>query len=137
MNILDRLLASLGYKRDLRSRYYKLDEKLHSALVDRADREQRPAEEIQAELLAAGLEEQSTYETLLECWQSLSPREKDVTALTCLGYTNRQIASWMQVSPGTVKGYIQRVLIKFHFHSKDELKMILRRWDFSSWGKNP
>jgi DNA-binding CsgD family transcriptional regulator len=30
---------------------------------------------------------------LYERWQKLSLREQDVTALTCLGYTNRQIAA--------------------------------------------
>jgi DNA-binding CsgD family transcriptional regulator len=51
-----------------------------------------------------------------------------------LGYTNRQIASKMDVSPDTIKGYVRQVLVKFHFNSKDELRVQLSNWDFSKWG---
>ena len=57
-----------------------------------------------------------------------------MTAFTCLGYTNRQIASKLPVSPDTVKGYVRQVLVKFNVHSKDELRMQLAQWDFSRWG---
>jgi DNA-binding NarL/FixJ family response regulator len=99
-----------------------------------AEREQRPPEEVHADILANALEQQNTQEAIFQCWQSLSPREKDVTALTCLWYTNKQIASKLHVSPDTVKGYVRQALVKFHLHSKDELRMLLGKWDFSAWG---
>ena len=128
------LLTLLGLKRDSGPRYFELDEALRTALVDLADQEQRPAEEIQADLLAAGLAQRYTHNELWRRWESLSPREQDVTALTCLGYTNRQIAAKLHLSPDTVKGYVRQVLVKFHLHSKDELRMLLGDWDFSDWG---
>ena len=115
-------------------RYFALDEKLQTALVDLADREGRPAEEIQVELLTAGLAHLQTSERLKECWGTLSQREQEVTAYTCLGYTNRQMAARMGVSPDTVKGYVRQALVKFDLHSKDELRMLLGNWDFSEWG---
>jgi DNA-binding CsgD family transcriptional regulator len=126
-------LSVIGFKRES-SRLYALDEKLHLVLVTLAEKEQRPPEDVHADLIADALEQRNTYEALWECWQSLSPREQDVTALSCQGYTNRQIASRLHVSPDTVKGYVRQVLIKFRLHSKDELKMALQRWDFSQWG---
>jgi len=56
-----------------------------------------------------------------------------VAALTCLGYTNRQIAAKLKISPDTVKGYVRQVLVKFNLHGKNELRTLLSAWDFSDW----
>jgi DNA-binding CsgD family transcriptional regulator len=75
-----------------------------------------------------------TSDELKKRWETLSQRERDVTALTCLKYTNRQMAAKMKVSPDTVKGYIRQALVKYNVHSKDELRILLELWDFSDWG---
>ena len=121
-------------KRPPEPRYFALDEELQAALVDRADRESRPAEEIQREFVEAGLAQLQTSDELKKRWETLSQRERDVTALTCLKYTNRQMAAKMKVSPDTVKGYIRQALVKYNVHSKDELRILLELWDFSDWG---
>jgi DNA-binding CsgD family transcriptional regulator len=64
----------------------------------------------------------------------LSPREQDMIALTCLVYTNRQIARKLNLAPDTVKGYVRQVMVKFDLHGKGELRMRLGSWDFSKWG---
>jgi DNA-binding NarL/FixJ family response regulator len=130
---IKRLLSRLGYKRN-GSRAYALDDRSCSLLESLAIREQRPAEEVHAEILADAVEKRNTQDALMNCWDFLSPREKDVTALTCLWYTNRQIASKLHVSPDTVKGYVRQVLVKFRVHSKEELKILLSNWNFSQWG---
>ena len=130
----DGLLAHLGFPRTAGRRSFALDASLHSALVELAAREQRPAEQVQADLLAAALVQHKTDEELVQRWQELSRREQDVAAFTCLGYTNRQIAVKLAVSPNTVKGYVRQVLVEFHLHSKNELHMRLGAWDFSRWG---
>ncbi len=138
MELWDRLLTLL--RRDLRlkpgaaRRYYELDEPLQNALEERADLEQLSVEQIQAELLAAGLDHLRTADGLKQCWETLSPREQQVTALTCLGYTNRQMAVRMQLSPTTIKGYVGDALFKWHVHGKEELRLLLEQWDFSQWG---
>jgi DNA-binding NarL/FixJ family response regulator len=133
MYALKNLLIRLGLKRNGTHRY-ALDDRSYSMLETLAEKEQRPPEEVHADILANALEQHNTQEAIFQCWQSLSPREKDVTALTCLWYTNKQIAAKLHVSPDTVKGYVRQVLVKFHLHSKDELRMLLSKWDFSAWG---
>ncbi len=129
----NRLLSLLGRKPGSGPRYFELDETLYTALVDLAGQEQRPTQEIQADLLAAALTQRHASDGLKQRWQSLSPREQQVSALTCLGYTNRQIAARLSVSPETVKGYVRQALVKFQLHGKDELRMLLAQWDFCAW----
>jgi len=134
MKIWDQLLVRIIKIRKIRHRQLELDENLQSMLTDIAYREQRSTREIQADLLAAGLAYRHKHADLWSRWQSLSPREKDIAALTCLGYTNRQIAARLHLSPDTVKGYVHQVLVKFKRHSKAELQLLLSDWDFSTWG---
>ena len=103
------------------------------ALQELADQEQRPAEEVHADLLAAALAQQHTHHERWQRWQFLSPREQQVTALCCLRYTNRQIAARLCVSVETVKTHMHNILVKFSLHSKAELRLALTDWDFSAW----
>ena len=136
MELWQRLLALLRtMKPRPERRYFELDASLQAALKERADREQRPLQQFQAELLAAGLANLQTSDELKRCWKRLSGREQEVTALACLGYTNRQMAARMGVSPDTVKGYMRQAQVKFHAHGKDQLRLLLAQWDFSAWGK--
>ena len=129
-----RLFTLLRMMRGSGLRHFELNERLQTALVDRADREQRPVEDIQEELLAAGLNQLETSDGLRQRWNALSPRERDVTAYTCLGYTNRRMAILMCVSPYTIKGYVRDALVRWHVHSKSELRLLLVLWNFSEWG---
>ena len=72
MELWDRLMELLRMKRAPGPRYFKLDEDLHTALVDRADRESRPAGDIQEELVAAGLAQLQTSDELKARWETLS-----------------------------------------------------------------
>jgi DNA-binding NarL/FixJ family response regulator len=134
MSLWKRLLSFARVKRDSKSRYFELDESLSSALESIASQEHRPKEEIQADIIAAGLAQHYSIRELHQHWDYLSSRERDVAALTCLGYTNRQIAAKLKVSPDTVKGYVRQVLVKFNLHSKNDLRTLLGSWDFSDWG---
>lgn len=66
-------------------------------------------------------------------WTLLSPREQDVTALTCLRFTNPQIAAHLGLSKETVRTYLQKVLNKFGIQSKADLRVMFAHWDFSAW----
>jgi len=81
-----------GQLRSRRSHTYALEQSLRTALARRARHEKRPNTEVQVEALAAGLEQMQTSDWLMDCWDSLSPREQEVAALTCLNYTNQQMA---------------------------------------------
>ena len=134
IELWNRLLGLLRTRRSPRWRYFALEESLHTALEQRADQEQRPAEEIQSELVAAGLARLQTVDWLKKCWGNLSRREQEVTALTCLQYTNRQMAGRLHISVETVKTHMSNALIKFGLHSKTELRQALSGWNFSEWG---
>ena len=135
LSLWNRLVDLLRTSRLPAWRYFKLEDDLHTALVQRADQEQRPTEEVQAEVLAAGLAQLQAADWLVSCWNSLSPREQEVAALACLGWTNPQIAGRMYLSKETVKTYMGNILFKFNLHSRQELRQALSGWDFSGWGR--
>jgi DNA-binding CsgD family transcriptional regulator len=137
MELWQRLLAILRMQPVPGQRFFELDEPLQSALAARADRDQLPVEQIQADLLAAGLAHLQTRDALARVWERLSPREQEVAAMTCLGYTNRQMAARMGISEETVKTHVRNALVKFDLHGKAELRMALAQWDFSGWGSPP
>lgn len=134
IELWNHLFDRFRLRRSPRWRYFALEESLHTALEQRADQEQRPVEEIQAELVAAGLAHLQTTDWLMQCWGHLSPREQEVTALTCLHYTNRQIAGRIHISVETVKTHMSNILVKFGLHGKADLREALSGWDFSEWG---
>ncbi len=71
---------------------------------------------------------------LYDRWLALSPRERQVTYFTCMGYKNEQIAFQMGVSVGTVKSYLQHVFLKIGVQSKTELRLKFYNFDFE---RNP
>jgi DNA-binding CsgD family transcriptional regulator len=95
--------------------------------------EHRTEKELAVELLNMALVQRGAAEVYLRRWGELSPREQQVAALTCLGYTNIQIASRLVLSQETVKSHIRNVLYKFNLRSKDDLRHALADWDFSAW----
>ena len=117
MSLLRRLLNHLGLFRESAVHQYELGEDFPGLTIEPAQRD--------------------TSQDLWKCWQSLSPREQEVTALVCLGYTNGEIASKLKVSPTTIKSHVRNVLPKFQVHSKVELRIALREWDFEKWDHPP
>ena len=133
MSIWKRFLRLIGLHPDSDPRTYQLSASMHTTLTTIAQHEGRPEHELAHDLLAAGLTEYYSTDELMPKWESLSPREKDVVALVCLGYTSRQIAARLRISPETVKTRIKNALIKFNLRSRNELRILLNKWDFSAW----
>ena len=129
------LFERLGLKLAKGRHTYALDADLHDALLKQVGGEERRADELAAELVSSGLAQMRDNEGLKERWQRLSHRQQNVTALTCLGYTNRQIAARLGISEETVKTHVQNMLVKFNLHGKAELQTALKEWDFSAWEK--
>ena len=105
------------------------------ALRELSESELRPEDEIAADLLANAIARHQAAEENLRRWRALTPREQEVSALTCLNFTNVQIADHLTISPETVKTHIRNVLAKFKLHSKNELRQNLSDWDFSAWAE--
>ena len=133
MNLWDRLLDLLRRLPGARPTRFEMDAPLHAALTQRAGLEQVPLAQVQEGLLADGLVRLESADQLKRRWDTLTGREQDVTALCCLGYTNRQMAAYLRLATATIKGYLTHALAKWDLHSKSELRMVLKDWDFSDW----
>lgn len=127
-----KLLYRLGFQRKTQ-RLLQLDEELLDALGKLAEQEQRSEEEIAVNLLASSLAVHRQAAANMQHWEELSIREKQVVALICLHYTNRQIAGILHLSPETVKTHVQHCLHKFGLRAKEDLRILLQHWDFSEW----
>ena len=71
------------------------------------------------------------YNEKVANWHKLTPRQQEVAALICRGYTNREIARQLHISISTVKTHIRYILPKFGLNSKDQLRQYFEDWDFS------
>ncbi len=128
---LRRALRSLIFA----SRIMRPGGEIGRALRELSQSELRPEDEIAADLLANAIARHQAAEDNLRRWRALTPREQEVSALTCLNFTNVQIADHLTISPETVKTHIRNVLAKFKLHSKNELRQNLSDWDFSAWAE--
>ena len=135
MSIWQRLLDWIGLRPKSGLRTYEISETLQVTLSTIAKHEGRPEHELLPDILAAGLSQYVTKDKLWNRWQSLSERERQVAALACLGYTNREIGKSLNISPETVKVRLQRAMMKFGVTTRSQLRMLLEEWDFSEWEK--
>ena len=133
MSIWRKLLSLVGLRPVSAPRKYGLSESMQVTLTTLSQHDGRPEEELIQDLLAAGLTSYYSSDELWQKWESLSPREKQVAGFVCLGYTNKEIAQRLSISPETVKTHIRNVLIKFNLGSRSELRLSLHDWDFSGW----
>lgn len=128
------LLRVLGLKQPP-GEPFRFDVDLVRSLHDLAEREQRPQAEVAAELLSFALAQRNLEDERRLRWDKLTQREQEVAALVCLGYTSRQVAYALQISPETVKSHVRSLLQKFGLQSRSELRTLLANWDFSAWDK--
>ena len=116
-----------------RTYHFDASESLQVTLSTLSSDEGRPEHDLIPDILVAGLTQYTSNERLWNTWETLSQREKDVTGLVCLGYTNREIAARLNISPYTVKDRLSSVFRKFDVHKRNDLRMLLSIWDFSEW----
>jgi DNA-binding CsgD family transcriptional regulator len=135
MSIWERFLYLIGKRPtpDPRTYHVNLSDSLQVTLTTIAQDEGRPEQDLIPELLNAGLDQYTSKERVWKKWNSLSPREKDVAAFVCLGYTNRQIGARLGISPETVKDRLESVFRKFNINKRTELRLIFANWDFGEW----
>jgi len=133
MSLWQHVLRLLGYRKTSDRLSFSVDVSLIRSLRDLAEQESRPEKELAAELLSYALAQRDVAEANLQRWRGLSEREQQVAALICLGFTNRQIAARLVISPETVKSHVSRVLLKFGLRTRAELRRTLADWDFSAW----
>jgi DNA-binding CsgD family transcriptional regulator len=138
LKLISRMALWVQIRRVLRSLVFAVqilrsDSHIGRALQDMASRELRYEDEIAKELLASAIARRQAADDNLFRWKELTPREQEVSALTCLELTNIEIAKFLEISPETVKTHVRNVLAKFNLRSKDELRRVLEDWDFNFW----
>lgn len=133
MSFVSRLLQRLGLAHTTGTRKYALDASIQPMLESLAERQQRSPDDLASDLLSEAISRRQLNADLWRRWQSLSPREQQVAALTCLNYTNPQIASRLGVAVETVRTHTRNAQMKFNVNSKSDLRVLLSEWDFSAF----
>jgi DNA-binding NarL/FixJ family response regulator len=116
-----------------RKRLFAMDVDSFDALRLIAKQQGTHPNDVAARLVQAAVDEQALRDSALEYWEMLSPREKQVTALICLGLTTRQIASRLQLAPTTVKTHAENTLHKFRAANREVLRQMLSDFDLSQY----
>ena len=135
MSIWQRFLFLIGLRPNSGLRKYEISESLETSLITIAQHEDRTVNELLPDLLAAGLTQYASHDKLWNKWASLTSREQHVAALACLGYTNREIGTRLNISSETVKVRLQRACTKFGVNTRSQLRLLLEEWDFSAFDK--
>ncbi len=91
-------------------------------------------EALHDQLLALGVRQAVRNQEYLRLWEELTPRQKQVCALICLGYSYAEIRQMLGIKHVTVIAHAKSILQKFKFSSRGELQARLESWDFSAWG---
>ena len=132
MTLIERLLDILGLKPSLRISF-ELDDRVAQDLRLLAREEQRPAEDIAADLLAYALDRRRVTKKYLDKWNLLSYREQQVVAYICLNHTSAEIGRFLNITTETVKSHARNALNKFDLRLRTELRHALADWDFHAW----
>jgi DNA-binding CsgD family transcriptional regulator len=130
MPFLERLLLTY---RLLPQQVIRLEADLFLMLMDIAIAQGKSVPVFVSELLYNVAYENQIQTKTQSRWENLTPREQQVAALACLGYTNSEIAHYLIISINTVRSHIRNILEKYQVSSKAELRLLLAHWDFETW----
>lgn len=130
MSALRRLLLDHGL---LPQQFLRLDAELFALLENVAAAQERSVHEVAVDALYDAVNAAYAQVGNDRRWHDLTPRQQQVAALVCLGYTNEAIAQQLVISVNTVRSHVRHVLDKYAVASKAELRLILSGWDFESW----
>ena len=106
-------------------------------LVNRTDQnaqEKRSSNDQNNDFLAGGRRSPDIHMIgLLDSWDKLSAREKEVTYLVCMRRRNDEIASEMGVTAGTVNSYLNHIYNKLNIRGKMDLFHMFYNFDFRKY----
>ncbi len=124
-------LFRLG-KREQDSRGYSYDGQFAFTLTEIARRQNRDQNDVLQSILKAGVDEILRNDQYTAAWETLSPREQEVTALICMGYSSYEVASILCISYDTVRTHSKHIYVKFGLKRK-ERRAALKDWRFAEW----
>lgn len=115
------------------SRAFQADQELLTAIQEAAQQQGRTEEEVWMDFARAGWDQYLQNSELGACWDALTEREREVTALACMSLRNYEIAETLGISHETVKTHLQNIFTKFNIRSRTELRLALKDWRFEEW----
>lgn len=127
------LFGALTRKKPLR---VDVDDETRLAIEKVAVQNGQSLEAVAAEWLASQAIEYKKARETKEKWELLSEREKTVAALSCLGYSDQEIATELTIGFGTARTHLYNAIYKFGIKQKGELHFLLRHWDFSYFDRD-
>ena len=113
-------------------RVFLRDEPMVVKVKEIAVGQRRGEQEVYVDIIEAGMKVLRDQDQYASIWDSLSQREQQVTAQTCLGYRSYEMADMLGISYETVRTHSKHVYVKFGLNKK-ELLLALRDWDFQAW----
>jgi len=119
-------------QKGLRRRAFLREEQLVKTVREMAISQRRAEQDVYDDIIESGMNALSDQHKYEDIWATLSPREQEVTALTCLGYRSYEIAGALSISYETVRTHSKHIYAKFGLNRK-ELRLALRRWNFEAW----
>jgi DNA-binding NarL/FixJ family response regulator len=117
----------------VRRRIFAMDIEVYEKLRRVAEHQKRSPQEVASQLFDQAVQEQDAQSWAIQCWEQLSPRQKQVAAYVCRGDTTRQIASQLNIAQTTVKSHVEIILRKFGVNSRVALRQLLAHWDLNSY----
>lgn len=115
------------------SRVYGFDEATARTVQTLAQKEGRTFEQMLSELLSMAIGWRLSIEETRQLWRRLTPREQQVAILLSRGYTNRQIAESLVISPETAKTHVRNAVHKFGLRDRNQLYQTLADWEFEGF----
>jgi DNA-binding CsgD family transcriptional regulator len=116
-------------------RDFELDERRSQLILAKAAREHRSVKDIMGEITDTYFIRESNEEICKRAWLDLSPREQQITALMCRGYSTAAIAERLVISPETVKSHIKNINNKFGVTHRSDVIHMLSDWDFRKYDR--
>jgi DNA-binding NarL/FixJ family response regulator len=114
-------------------RIFAMDSESYDKLRLIAEREKRSPQEVASRLFDQAAYDQDAQSWAFQCWEQLSPRQKQIAAHVCQGDSTRQIAGHLHIAQTTVKSHVEIVLRKFGINSRVALRQLLASWDLSNY----
>jgi DNA-binding NarL/FixJ family response regulator len=115
------------------SRVYGFDEATTRTVQALAQKEGRSFEQMLSDLLSMAIGWRLSIEETRQLWRRLTPREQQVAILLSRGYTNRQIAETLVISPETAKTHVRNAVHKFGLRDRSQLYQTLAGWEFEGY----
>ncbi len=114
------------------TRVFLQDEQVVVKIKEIAVTQRRAEQEVYDDIITAGIQALKDKDQYIALWDTLSPREQQVAALTCLGYSSYEMADKLSISYDTVRTHSKHIYDKFGLKRK-ELRLALQSWDFQEW----